>query len=277
MCAFYYSLWLFRVIGLRNVFGKTYTANYPWRSFTMKSFLSRFPLSWACYLAYFVGVSFQSGGIVHYSLDPSRYGKLIAIGAVIFVIGAISSDLISKESRLRETGPVGFITFIASSLVLSIGVGLIGGSVQHFNDIPGRAPIYVGLGVVLSALGYHGRFQPHHTKKEFVGAMVIVSSLAIPAVVALRSYAATLPVTAAEHGHGSESSTTDSGAEARHVDAPHDEGTPANASTLVKSLETSTTTSVANPVATNPVLTEPVLTEPIPTTLPTHDPKTHDH
>ena len=123
-------------------------------------------LSRGCYLAYFIGVSFQSGGIVHYSLDPGRYGKLIAIGAVIFVIGAISSDLISKESRLRDSGPSGFITFIASSLVLSIGVGMIGGSVQHFNDIPGRAPLYVGLGIVLSALGYHGRFQPHHTKEN---------------------------------------------------------------------------------------------------------------
>jgi hypothetical protein len=239
----------------------------------MKSFLSRFPLSWACYLAYFVGVSFQSGGIVHYSLDPSRYGKLIAIGAVIFVIGAISSDLISKESRLRETGPVGFITFIASSLVLSIGVGMIGGSVQHFSDIPGRAPIYVGLGIVLSALGYHGRFQPHHTKKEFVGAMIIVSSLAIPAVVALRSYAATLPVSAAGHGHGSEATATD------HGDAAHDDAALVNASIPVTS-SAATPTSVpvvTNPVVTSPVVTTPVAIEPRRTTLAKHDHKTHEH
>jgi hypothetical protein len=244
----------------------------------MKSFLSRFPLSWACYLAYFVGVSFQSGGIVHYSLDPSRYGKLIAIGAVIFVIGAISSDLISKESRLRETGPVGFITFIASSLVLSIGVGMIGGSVQHFSDIPGRAPIYVGLGIVLSALGYHGRFQPHHTKKEFIGAMVIVSSLAIPAVVALRSYAATLPATAAEHGHGTESAATDHD-DAAHDDAAHDEGAPVKTSIAVTSSATTPTTVPAknNPVLTNPVLTNPVATEPTRTTTAKHDHKTHEH
>ena len=81
---------------------------------------------------------------------------------------------------------------------------MISGSVQHFNDIPGCAPLYVGLGIVLSTLGYHGRFQPHHTKKEFLGAMVIVSSLAIPSVLALRSYATSLPVAASEHGHGSE-------------------------------------------------------------------------
>lgn len=157
-------------------------------------------------------MSFQSGGIVHYSLDPSRYGKLIVIGAVIFVIGAISSDLIGKESLLRNSGPVGFIVFILSSLLLSIGVGMIGGSVQHFNDIPGRAPFFVGLGIVLSALGYHGRFRPHHTKKEFVGAMVLVSALAIPSVLGLRSYAATLPTeteSAAGHGHGSEAGATD--------------------------------------------------------------------
>jgi hypothetical protein len=228
---------------------------------SMKSFLSRFPLSWACYLAYFIGVSFQSGGIVHYSLDPSRYGKLIVIGAVIFVVGAISSDLISKESRLRDSGPSGFIAFIASSLVLSIGVGMIGGSVQHFNDIPGRAPIYVGLGIVLSALGYHGRFQPHHTKKEFFGAMVLVSSLAIPAVIALRSYAASLPVTT-EHAHGS--------------DSDHDSET--------KPAPVSTTSQPSSPQADpSPIVLAPntELLTPAPsstsTSRPKHDPTTHTH
>jgi hypothetical protein len=238
----------------------------------MKSFLSRFPLSWACYLAYFIGVSFQSGGIVHYSLDPGRYGKLIAIGAVIFVIGAISSDLISKESRLRDSGPSGFITFIASSLVLSIGVGMIGGSVQHFNDIPGRAPLYVGLGIVLSALGYHGRFQPHHTKKEFLGAMVIVSSLAIPAVFALRSYAASLPVAATEHAHGSETSPSQGvPPELDHSD--HDEH-----------VSEPTTTSIAQQIAgARSASSTPDANENTPpsTTAPTstskHDPSTHSH
>ena len=134
----------------------------------MKLFLSRFPLSWVCYLAYFVGVSFQSGGIVHYSLDPSRYGKLIVIGAVIFVIGAIPSDLIGKESLLRNSGPVGFIVFILSSLLLSIGVGVIGGSVQHFNDIPGAHRSSLGLGSCCRHLGITADFAPTTPKRNLL-------------------------------------------------------------------------------------------------------------
>jgi hypothetical protein len=245
----------------------------------MKSFLFRFPLSWACYLAYFIGVSFQSGGIVHYSLDPGRYGKLIAIGAVIFVIGAISSDLISKESRLRDSGPTGFITFIASSLVLSIGVGMIGGSVQHFNDIPGRAPIYVGLGIVLSALGYHGRFQPHHTKKEFLGAMVIVSSLAIPSVLALRSYAASLPVAATEHAHGTETSPNPAGVVTpENADVDNDEHVNETTTTIVAQQTAGARSASSAPNSNGDSFTEntpPSTTAPTPTSK--HDPSTHSH
>jgi hypothetical protein len=245
----------------------------------MKSFLSRFPLSWVCYLAYFVGVSFQSGGIVHYSLDPNRYGKLIVIGAVIFVIGAISSDLISKESILRHTGPTGFITFILSSLVLSIGVGMIGGSVQHFTDIPGRAPIFVGLGIVLSALGYHGRFRPHHTKKEFIGAMVIVSSLAIPSVIALRSYAASLPA-ATEHGHDNPTSSNVSGVVPVEPAHDHDEDHVTEASTTI-AFRSSTPADDAP--STVPNSGEATVQESVPpstvssTSAPKHDPSTHTH
>jgi hypothetical protein len=243
----------------------------------MKSFLSRFPLSWACYLAYFIGVSFQSGGIVHYSLDPGRYGKLIAIGAVIFVIGAISSDLISKESRLRDSGPSGFITFIASSLVLSIGVGMIGGSVQHFNDIPGRAPLYVGLGIVLSALGYHGRFQPHHTKKEFIGAMVIVSSLAIPSVLALRSYAASLPVAATEHAHESETSPSPEGVvtpENAHVD--NDDHVDETTTTTARKQTVGARSASTVPAPNENAFKEDMPSSTVPSTSK-HDPSTHSH
>ena len=170
----------------------------------MSAFASRFPLRWVCYLAYFVGVSFQSGGIVHYSIDPGRYGKLVVIGAVIFIIGAIASDLTETESRLRTSGPIGFATFIVSSLILSIGVGMIGGAVQHFLDIPTRAPYLIGMGLVLSAIGFHGRFRPHKHATEMVVSIALVGLLAVPIVAILRSYSTRLPEATEGHsdGHG---------------------------------------------------------------------------
>lgn len=171
--------------------------------------LRRIAVPWICYLAYFVGVSFQSGGIVHYSLDPSKYGSLVAIGAVIFVVGAVSSDLISPHPILRSTGPLGFLSFIASALTLSIGVGMIGGGVQHFSDIPERAPILIPLGIVLSILGYCGRFRPQHHAKEVFASLAAAVVLALPTHVALKSYAATMPVAAAtSDSHGDSHATT---------------------------------------------------------------------
>jgi hypothetical protein len=193
----------------------------------VKKAASQFPVRWACYLAYFVGVSFQSGGIVHYSLNPARYGRLIIIGAVIFVVGAIGSDLIEKESVLRSSGPAGFASFIASSLVLSIGVGLIGGSVQHFSDIPNRAPYFIGMGLLLSAIGFHGRFRPHRRRKEMVAGIALVALLTVPVVGGLRAYASQLPASIDEHAHsGGASEPSPPIAEAGHSnhvdDAHHD-------------------------------------------------------
>ena len=166
----------------------------------MSAFASRFPLRWVCYLAYFVGVSFQSGGIVHYSIDPSRYGLLIVIGAVVFLVGAVASDLIDEGSLLRRSGPLGFVQFIVSSLVLSIGVGMIGGSVQHFLDIPKKAPLLIGMGIVLSAIGFHGRFQPHDTKRELFIGVGLAVALALPVTAGLRSYASSIPAESDHHG-----------------------------------------------------------------------------
>ena len=171
--------------------------------------IRRIAVPWICYLAYFVGVSFQSGGIVHYSLDQAKYGSLVAIGAVIFVVGAVSSDLISPTPILRSTGPLGFLLFVVSALTLSIGVGMIGGGVQHFSDIPERAPILIPLGIVLSILGYCGRFRPQHHAKEVIVSVAAAVVLAIPTHIVLQKYAETKPAATAD-GHSDSHATAGS-------------------------------------------------------------------
>lgn len=149
------------------------------------------------------------------------------------------------------------------------------------NNISSFQSLYVGLGIVLSALGYHGRFQPHHTKKEFLGAMVIVSSLAIPSVLALHSYAASLPVAATEHAHGSETKAS----EEKPV-------TPTAAPNLGEETHKSPPTQPAEKPtseADNTLQTAPTSTDALPsrqnnlaptnerTSTPKHDPATHAH
>ena len=223
--------------------------------------LRRIAVPWICYLAYFVGVSFQSGGIVHYSLDPAKYGTLVAIGAVIFVVGAVGSDLISPKPILRATGPFGFVSFVVSALTLSLGVGMIGGGVQHFSDIPGRAPILIPLGIVLSILGYCGRFRPQHHAKEVVASLAAAVVLAIPTHVALKRYAETLPVATVSDGHG------DSHAPAVVPAAPH-----------MTTLTTPKAGSDAIKPATVPAVVAPATTKsPAATTVVTHEADGHPH
>ena len=225
--------------------------------------LRRIAVPWICYLAYFVGVSFQSGGIVHYSLDPKKYGSLVAIGAVIFVVGAVSSDLISPKPILRSTGPFGFLGFIVSALTLSIGVGMIGGGVQHFTDIPDRAPVLIPLGIVLSILGFCGRFRPQHHAKEVLASLAAAVVLAIPTHVALKSYASTVPVVAAADGHADAHGTASDATEPVVV-----------ATTLPVALVVSTPVTAPTVVNTTPTI--PGVATP-PTTVVAHDADGHAH
>ncbi len=226
--------------------------------------LRRIAVPWVCYLAYFVGVSFQSGGIVHYSLDPSKYGSLVAIGAVIFVVGAIGSDLIAPDPILRSTGPLGFLSFIASALTLSIGVGMIGGGVQHFSDIPDRAPILIPLGIVLSILGYCGRFRPQHHAKEVLVSLAAAVVLAVPTHVALKSYASTMAAAPA---------TTDS-----HADSHATTVTTIVPNAVVTPTQQATA-GAATPAVSQTELQAPDTTAPAasPTTIAAHEADGHAH
>jgi hypothetical protein len=194
-------------------------------------FPRRVLLGWTCYLLYFVGVSFQSGGIVHYSLDPTKYATLIVIGALIFVTGAIANDLLGTDSLLRGKGPGDFAAFIASSLLLSIGIGMIGGGIQHFTDIPGRAPLLIALGIVVSMVGYLGRFRPHHHVREVLGAVAFCAAISAPTFAGLHAYADTIHADPAGHSHDEEPLSTPStevhgevGTTDEHTDGDHTEG-----------------------------------------------------
>ena len=105
-------------------------------------------LSFVAYLAKYVGVGFISGGVVHYTVDPVLYGTIGIIGAVMFLLGMGYSHRdhlgINRDS----------LVFVLMSLVLSFGIGITSGGVQHFGDVGHLGPVFVSLGVFLSALGY---------------------------------------------------------------------------------------------------------------------------
>ena len=234
--------------------------------------LRRIAVPWICYLAYFVGVSFQSGGIVHYSLDPSKYGTLVAIGAVIFVAGAISSDLITPHPILRSAGPLGFLSFVASALTLSIGVGMIGGGVQHFSDIPERAPILIPLGIVLSIIGYCGRFRPQHHAKEVLASLAAAVVLAVPTHVALKTYATTMAaptITSDSHADSHATAATIAPTAVVTPNKPVSAGSAGSAGSAESATPTVSRTELHASVTTKPAGS--------PTTTAAHDADGHAH
>lgn len=92
-----------------------------------------------------------SGGVVHYPLNETFYGALSVVGAVVFTIGALITEVVNG----RKLGNAMHISFlIITSLALSFGIGMLSGGIQHFTDFPQRASILIPAGMVLSYLAY---------------------------------------------------------------------------------------------------------------------------
>lgn len=104
--------------------------------------------NFSAYLAQYVGIGFISGGAVHYTIDPIFYGAVGVIGAVMFVLGK------AHLHRAELGWDLGSLGVVAMSLVLSFGIGIASGGVQHFGDVGSLGPVFIGLGVFLAALGY---------------------------------------------------------------------------------------------------------------------------
>lgn len=104
--------------------------------------------AYAKYLALFVGAGLISGSIVHFPLDPTRYTIVGIIGGVLFS-GASALGDIRTNGLSRST-----IWIVAASLVLSLGIGMISGGIQHFEDFPARAALLIPFGIVVSVAAF---------------------------------------------------------------------------------------------------------------------------
>lgn len=161
------------------------------------------------YLGYvfnFVGAGMVSGGVVHYPLNESFYGALSIAGAFVFTIGAIVTEIVSGR-RLGNALRVIFL--ITTSLLLSFGIGMLSGGIQHFTDFPARATILIPSGLSLSFLAFclkNETLRKGLLKKSLVGGLVVVT-LSAGSYFALGSLAASLEPSG--HTHGEEQVTTD--------------------------------------------------------------------
>lgn len=151
------------------------------------------------YIGYFVGAGLISGSVVHYPLDPARYAVIGIAGALVFLLATVLNEFILPRRR-----PAGgqLLRIVGGSLLLSMGIGMLSGGIQHFNEFPARSAVLVPAGLVVSFIAYIVRNAPHRWKATLGPIGLGVVTTAVLAFAGLNYLAA--HSTAAEHGHGAE-------------------------------------------------------------------------
>lgn len=94
------------------------------------------PARYSGQMLYFLGAALIAGAVVHYPINPPLYAIICGVGAFVFLLGTIVNEFVLADERpaLRQA-----ISLVAFSLLLSFGVGLVGGGIQHFEQFPERS------------------------------------------------------------------------------------------------------------------------------------------
>jgi uncharacterized protein (DUF305 family) len=167
----------------------------------MKGFVNSVTLPYFVYLMYFLGVGFLGGAIVHFPVNPNLYGIIGAVGAIIFTFASTLNEWITNKRHVLHEGVIKILLY---SLVLSIGLGMISGGIQHFVDFPIYASYLIPGGFIISLLGY---VLSKEIKLDMQHKMLLVakiSLIAIPLFFILNTWAKTFNTTSGGHGHGAQ-------------------------------------------------------------------------
>lgn len=110
------------------------------------------------FLAYFLllaSTSFIAGGIVHLGLGENTvfYLALTVVGIVCFTIGNYLQEFVLRQN----TRGTSLGAFLLVSFVLSIGIGMVTGGIQHFLDNPSYSAVLIPVGLVLAAFAFTWR------------------------------------------------------------------------------------------------------------------------
>lgn len=180
------------------------------------------------YVGCFVGAGLVSGGIVHYPLEPARYAGLAAAGVVLFLLATVLDERVrgAREGR-AEPGP-GRVRLVGGSLLLSLGVGMLSGGVQHFADVPDRAAVLVPAGLLLSYVAYQVREAAEVRASLLRPTTGLVVLVAAALLAGLQSVAAGMPAAAGGHDHSTGAAEhTEVAGHTGHTEVAADDEAPA--------------------------------------------------
>ena len=137
---------------------------------------------YALYVALYLGVALTGGSVVHLPLAPARYLLIGGIGVLVFITASVADARRQHAAGLE--GPGGSLgRYVGWSVLLSIGLGMLSGSIQHFIDFPHYAAVLIPLGVLVSLAAFMGRerLMPPRPQLLRLGAVVggVVAALAL--------------------------------------------------------------------------------------------------
>lgn len=175
-------------------------------------------------MLYFVGAALIAGAVVHYPIDPPVYTVICVVGALVFLLGTVVNEFVFAAERPSLRRAIALVTF---SLLLSFGVGLLGGGIQHFEQFPERSAAMTPIGLLMSYAAFVAKDQEGRWRNLFgtFGAGVVI--VAVVTWFGMNAIADSMESTGHHHGTpvtpADESPTDESPANkapAEHDDAP---------------------------------------------------------
>ncbi|MFD6892614.1 hypothetical protein [Streptomyces sp. NPDC059957] len=150
------------------------------------------------YVGYFVGAGLISGAVVHHPLAPDRYTRIAVYGALVFLAATVLNEFVLTRER---PGLPRLLLVMGASLLLSFGIGMLSGGLQHFDDFPARGAVLVPAGLLVSFVAYVIKDADTPTRRIFslVGLAVLVT--ASLAFLGLREVAASMESAPGGGGH----------------------------------------------------------------------------
>lgn len=161
-------------------------------------------------MLYFMGAALIAGGVVHYPLDPQLYTIICAVGALVFLLGTIVNEFILAAERPALGRAAALVAF---SLLLSFGVGMVGGGIQHFTQFPDRSAAMTPIGLLLSYAAFIAKDREGRLRHLF--SLFAAGFLAVTALTWLGMSALASTIEPAVHDHGTSQTPADK--------APHHE------------------------------------------------------
>lgn len=174
------------------------------------------------FVALFIGTGFVSGSIVHMGEGINPWDiSLLAIGVILFVSGSVFQDIQQGMKRIRGEG---IALFLLLSLLLSIGIGMASGGMQHFVDTPSYSAILIPIGLGIGFIAFVLKERIALTRKEWITILPAVCVSVGIATVALQAAGNALPEALRQDHHATEGSinaSNDSSHSSSHSDDGH--------------------------------------------------------